>query len=147
MTLIWCRLILMHGQLSLTMGLIMIAIILKIAHFLQEVSLVCNIKLKTNFKKMFYIYFFQDYFYGISIFLHYLFTSSLCCQLNMPAALCAELSWKYCQKEFKAFLISKCVTTIIKNSIRFSSSSSISCLFTTSKLDLGLLKSKTNINA
>ena len=63
---------------------------------------------------MFYIYFFQDYFYGISIFLHYLFTSSLCCQLNMPAALCAELSWKYCQKEFKAFLISKCVTTIIK---------------------------------
>ena len=95
---------------------------------------------------MFYIYFFQDYFYGISIFLHYLFTSSLCCQLNMPAALCAELSWKYCQKEFKAFLISKCVTTIIKNSIRFSSSS-ISCLFTTSKLDLGLLKSKTNINA
>ena len=39
--------------------------------------------------------------------MHYLFISSLCCQLNMPAALYAELSWKYCQKEFKAFLISK----------------------------------------
>ena len=51
--------------------------------------------------------FLQDYFQGISISLHYLFISSLCCQLNMPAALYAELSWKYCQKEFKAFLISK----------------------------------------
>ena len=54
-----------------------------------------------------FIFFLQDYFQGISISLHYLFISSLCCQLNMPAALYAELSWKYCQKEFKAFLISK----------------------------------------
>ena len=79
---------------------------------LDEMILKNASKVQTLYFKVNYIYFFQDYFHGISIFLHYLFTSSLCCQLNMPAALCAELSWKYCQKEFKAFLISKCVLVL-----------------------------------
>lgn len=79
-----CGRTILQAQVTLILALVMIAVILKIAKFLN-----------------------QDYFPGISLFLHYLLSCSLWCQINMPAALYAEASWKYCHKEFKAFLISK----------------------------------------
>ena len=59
-----------------------------------------------NYKNMF-TFLFQSYHGEISLCLHYFLSSSLLCQINIPAALFSEVAWQCCYKEFKAFLIGK----------------------------------------
>jgi len=77
-----CGITLMHAQVTFMLALLMIVIILKIAKFLHK-----------------------SYHGEISLCLHYFLSSSLLCQINIPAALFSEVAWQCCYKEFKAFLI------------------------------------------
>ena len=54
-----------------------------------------------------FTFLFQSYHGEISLCLHYFLSSSLLCQINIPAALFSEVAWQCCYKEFKAFLIGK----------------------------------------
>ena len=51
-----CRLILMHAQVSLTMGLVMVMIILKVAKFLEAVSKFKNLTVFAFFTSLKYTY-------------------------------------------------------------------------------------------
>ena len=76
---------LMHAQVTLTLALLMITVILKIGHFwAKDVE--------------------------ISLCLHFAISSSLICQINIPAALLSEAGaslWHFSYKEFRPFLIGK----------------------------------------
>ena len=90
----------MHAQVAFNLALLMVAIILKIAKFLHDQ--VCSKHLWLCFIISFINFQLDD---GISLCLHYLFSSSLVCQINIFAALLSEISWPYrLYHQFKSFL-------------------------------------------
>lgn len=95
-----CGITLMHAQVAFNLALLMVAIILKIAKFLHDQ--VCLKNLWLFFKNNLIQFQLDD---GISLCLHYLFSSSLVCQINIFAALLSEISWPYrLYHQFKSFL-------------------------------------------
>ena len=112
-----CALTLMHAQVTSILGSVMIAIFVVIANIVQTVRFFCEgIRIPFTYLTQFRLL--QDQNRVIAVALHFLLISSLCCQINIPASLYAEVTWKYCIKEFRIFLLGKICFGVFKKNVK-----------------------------